>query len=109
MERVVSVICMLRIRCNHVYRYRTICRLPNIWLPEPHVAQQTLSRLPRPPAAHVYGTDPLPFLQDVVRKVEAGKTDGRDRPVKDVVIADCGHEALAEADYFSVTKDDATA
>ncbi|XP_037083243.1 peptidyl-prolyl cis-trans isomerase 5-like [Pollicipes pollicipes] len=45
---------------------------------------------------------------DVVRKVEAGKTDGRDRPAKDVVIADCGHETIAEADYFSVTKEDAT-
>ena len=45
----------------------------------------------------------------MVRKVEGTKTDGRDRPVNDVVILDCGHEALAEADYFAVTKDDATA
>ncbi len=43
---------------------------------------------------------------DVVRKVEANKTDGRDRPVKDVVIEDCGHEELSEP--FAVTKDDAT-
>ena len=52
---------------------------------------------------------PSPLRQDVVRKVESGTTDGRDRPVKEVAIADCGHEALAEADYFPVTKDDATA
>jgi len=45
---------------------------------------------------------------DVVRTIESGKTDGRDKPVKDVVIADCGHEALSEADYFPVTKDDST-
>jgi len=45
---------------------------------------------------------------DVVRKIEQTKTDGRDRPVLDVVIADCGHDALDEADYFAVTKDDST-
>lgn len=28
--------------------------------------------------------------QDVVRKVESTKTDGRDKPLKDVTIADCG-------------------
>lgn len=28
--------------------------------------------------------------QDVVRKVENTKTDSRDKPLKDVVIADCG-------------------
>lgn len=28
--------------------------------------------------------------QDVVRKVENTKTDGRDKPLKDVTIADCG-------------------
>lgn len=28
--------------------------------------------------------------QDVVRKVESTKTDSRDKPLKDVVIADCG-------------------
>lgn len=31
-----------------------------------------------------------PFLQEVVRKVESTKTDGRDKPLKDVIIADCG-------------------
>lgn len=43
----------------------------------------------------------------MVRKVENTKTDGRDRPAKDVVIADCGAEVVAEP--FAVTKDDATA
>merc|ERR550519_1324207 len=42
---------------------------------------------------------------DVVRKVESTKTDGRDKPVKDVVIADCGGEELAES--FAVAKEDA--
>ncbi|KAM9313030.1 peptidyl-prolyl cis-trans isomerase B [Gastrophryne carolinensis] len=28
--------------------------------------------------------------EDVVRKIEATKTDSRDRPLKDVIIADCG-------------------
>lgn len=28
--------------------------------------------------------------QEVVRKVESTKTDGRDKPLKDVIIADCG-------------------
>jgi peptidyl-prolyl cis-trans isomerase B (cyclophilin B) len=27
---------------------------------------------------------------DVVKKIESTKTNGRDQPVKDVVIADCG-------------------
>merc|ERR1712142_743818 len=42
---------------------------------------------------------------DVVRKVEKTQTDGRDKPVKDVVIADCG----AEEDFepFAVAKEDA--
>ena len=39
--------------------------------------------------------------------MEGTKTDGRDRPAKDVVIADCGAEEVAEP--FSVAKDDATA
>lgn len=39
--------------------------------------------------------------------MEGTKTDGRDRPVKDVIIADCGAEEVAEP--FSVSKDDATA
>lgn len=29
-------------------------------------------------------------FQDVVRKVESTKTDSRDKPLKDVIIADCG-------------------
>ncbi|CAH0550280.1 unnamed protein product [Brassicogethes aeneus] len=43
---------------------------------------------------------------DVIRKIEAGKTDGRDRPAEDVLIADCGVEEVAEP--FSVAKADAT-
>ncbi len=43
---------------------------------------------------------------DVVRKVEASKTDSRDKPAKDVVIVDCGAETVPEP--FSVSKDDAT-
>lgn len=42
---------------------------------------------------------------DVVRKIESTKTDGRDKPTKDVVIADCGVEEVLEP--FSVSKDDA--
>merc|ERR1712020_493798 len=42
---------------------------------------------------------------DVVRKVEANKTDGRDKPVKEVEIVDCGGEELAEEDYFAVAKE----
>ena len=42
----------------------------------------------------------------MVRKVEAGKTDGRDKPVKDVQIVDCGAEELSEP--FAVAKEDAT-
>merc|ERR1711887_480930 len=41
---------------------------------------------------------------DVVRKIEATNTDGRDRPVSDVVIATCRSEELAAADYFAVEK-----
>jgi len=40
-----------------------------------------------------------------VRKIEGTKTDGRDKPAADVVIADCGHEEIAEP--FSVAKEDA--
>lgn len=43
---------------------------------------------------------------DIVRKIEKGKTDNRDRPVAEVVIADSGIEAVDEA--FSVSKEDAT-
>nr|UMA83661.1 venom-related protein peptidyl-prolyl isomerase [Conus judaeus] len=42
---------------------------------------------------------------DVVRKIEASKTDARDKPEKDVVIADCG--ALEVTKQFSVEKRDA--
>jgi len=42
---------------------------------------------------------------NVIRKIEASKTDGRDRPEKDVVIVDCGAEEVPEP--FSVTKEDA--
>ncbi|KAL7303458.1 peptidyl-prolyl cis-trans isomerase 5 [Trichogramma pretiosum] len=42
---------------------------------------------------------------DVVRKIESTQTDSRDKPKKDVVIADCGAEVVAEP--FSVSKDDA--
>lgn len=43
---------------------------------------------------------------DVVRKIEATQTDGRDKPVKDVVIADSG--SLPVDAPFSVEKSDAT-
>merc|ERR1711910_192240 len=42
----------------------------------------------------------------VVRKVEANKTDGRDKPIKEVAIVDCGAEEVA--DPFAVAKEDAT-
>ncbi|XP_076290105.1 peptidylprolyl isomerase B (cyclophilin B) [Lasioglossum baleicum] len=42
---------------------------------------------------------------DVVRKIESVSTDTRDRPTKDVVIADSGAEVVAEP--FSVSKEDA--
>lgn len=42
---------------------------------------------------------------DVVRKIESVTTDTRDRPTKDVVIADSGAEVVAEP--FSVSKEDA--
>merc|ERR1712020_321226 len=42
---------------------------------------------------------------DVVRKVEGNKTDGRDKPVKEVKIINCGGEELAEEDYFAVAKE----
>ncbi|KAI1296544.1 Peptidyl-prolyl cis-trans isomerase B [Halotydeus destructor] len=44
---------------------------------------------------------------DVVRKVEALKTDGRDKPAQEVVIADSG--VLPVAEPFSVARDDAIA
>jgi len=42
---------------------------------------------------------------DVVRKVESSKTDGRDRPVKEVKIVNSGGEELAEEDFFAVAKE----
>merc|ERR1712178_618737 len=42
---------------------------------------------------------------DVVRKIEGNKTDGRDKPVKEVKIVNCGGEELAEEDYFAVAKE----
>jgi len=41
----------------------------------------------------------------VVRKIESTKTDARDKPEKDVVIADC--DIIPVTEPFSVTKDDA--
>lgn len=42
----------------------------------------------------------------VVRKIEASKTDSRDKPAEDVVIANSGSIAVSEP--FSVPKADAT-
>ena len=42
---------------------------------------------------------------DVVKKVEANPTDGRDKPIKEVKIADSRAEEITEP--FSVTKEDA--
>ena len=46
------------------------------------------------------------LLQDIVRKIEQTSTDSRDKPRKDIVIADSGAETVTEP--FSVSKDDAT-
>ena len=46
------------------------------------------------------------LLQEFVRKMENTKTDGRDKPSKDITIADCGAETIEEP--FAVSKDDAT-
>ncbi|ALC42381.1 CG2852 [Drosophila busckii] len=43
---------------------------------------------------------------DIVRKIESSATDARDRPVKDVVIANCG--SLHVTEPFPVSKTDAT-
>ncbi|XP_060516959.1 peptidyl-prolyl cis-trans isomerase B [Cylas formicarius] len=43
---------------------------------------------------------------DIVRKIESTPTDNRDKPLKDVVIADCGTQVVSEP--FSVAKEDAT-
>lgn len=45
-------------------------------------------------------------LQDIVRKIEQTHTDMKDRPQKDIIIADSGAETIAEP--FSVSRDDAT-
>jgi peptidyl-prolyl cis-trans isomerase B (cyclophilin B) len=42
---------------------------------------------------------------DIVRKIESSKTDSRDRPEKDVMVADSG--VLPVTEPFSVTRDDA--
>jgi len=42
----------------------------------------------------------------VIRKVETNRTDGRDKPLKEVKIADCGAEVVEEP--FAVEKADAT-
>lgn len=42
-------------------------------------------------------------FQNVVRKIENSKTDARDRPEKDVVIADCG--VLTVDEPFAVEKE----
>merc|ERR1712034_177213 len=43
----------------------------------------------------------------MVRKIENNKTDGRDKPLKEVKIVDCGGEKVTSP--FAVTKDEATA
>merc|ERR1712142_1072892 len=43
----------------------------------------------------------------MVRKIENNKTDGRDKPLKEVKIVDCGAERVSSP--FAVTLDDATA
>lgn len=43
---------------------------------------------------------------DVVRMIESTPTDGRDRPTQDVVITDCGSNAVDEP--YAVEKSDAT-
>ena len=45
------------------------------------------------------------YLQKVVRKIEQTSTDARDKPSKDVVIADCG--SLPVEKPFSVEQADA--
>ncbi|XP_045474581.1 peptidyl-prolyl cis-trans isomerase B-like [Harmonia axyridis] len=43
---------------------------------------------------------------DVVRKIESTETDSRDKPIKDIVIADCGAEEVAQP--FGVSRESAT-
>ena len=52
-----------------------------------------------------YKTSQVIGGMDIVRKVENNKTDGRDKPVKEVKIIDCGGEELAEEEYFAVAKE----
>lgn len=42
-------------------------------------------------------------FQDVVQKVENTKTDGRDKPLKDVIIHDCGKIEVEKP--FAVAKE----
>lgn len=42
---------------------------------------------------------------DIIKKIGATKTSGSDRPVQEVVIADCGELPVDEP--FSVAKEDA--
>jgi peptidyl-prolyl cis-trans isomerase B (cyclophilin B) len=44
-------------------------------------------------------------LQDIVRKIEQTRTNSRDKPEKDIVVANSGAATIAEP--FSVSKDDA--
>lgn len=46
------------------------------------------------------------FFQNIVRKIENTQTKASDRPVKDVVIADC--DILPVEKPFPVAKEDAT-
>lgn len=45
------------------------------------------------------------LFQSIVRKIESTKTDGRDKPVEDIVIADCG--VLPVPEPFTTEKEDA--
>jgi len=42
---------------------------------------------------------------ETVRKMEGTQTDGRDKPIRDIVIVDSGAETVEEP--FAVTKEDA--
>lgn len=53
--------------------------------------------------SHIYSLHN--FTQDVVRKIESTKTDSRDKPVQDIVVADSGIIVVEEP--FAVTKEDA--
>lgn len=49
----------------------------------------------------------LLLFQDIVRKIENSKTNAGDKPVEDVVIADC--DTIPVEAPFAVAKEDATA